>query len=213
MRHSMVLVQLCPTMGRMAQINQLPTPPAPYTPAERQYSQLDKEALAILIGVTKFHQYLLDRHFLILSNHKPLQHLLEEYQAIPATASSKIQRWALTLSAYNYSISHRPGKDHVNADVLSHLPLPVAPANVPESGDTSLLFEVLQVDPLSPQLIKRWTDYDPVLSKVRNFVWHGWSSDVEGEEFQPYVHRQAELCVEIGCVLWGKSTRHSSTCL
>ena len=67
-----------------------------------------------------------------------------------------------------YSISHRPGKNYPNADVLSRLPLPVAPANVPEPGDTNLLFEILQVDPLSPQLIKRWTDRDPVLSKVHD---------------------------------------------
>ncbi len=40
-------------------------------PAECKYSQLDKEALAIIFGVKRFHQYLLGRSFKI---HKPLQH-------------------------------------------------------------------------------------------------------------------------------------------
>lgn len=74
------------------------------TTAEKKYSQLDKEALAIIFGVTKFRQYLLGHHFFIFSDHKPLQYLFGNSKAIPPLASSRIQRWALTLSAYDYSI-------------------------------------------------------------------------------------------------------------
>ena len=41
------------------------------SPAEKGYSQLDKEALAIVFGVCKFHYYLYGR-FLLYSDHKPL---------------------------------------------------------------------------------------------------------------------------------------------
>ena len=44
-------------------------------PAEKKCSQLDKEALAIVFGVKKFHRYLFGRQFTICSDHKPLQHL------------------------------------------------------------------------------------------------------------------------------------------
>ena len=91
--------------------------------AERRYSQLDKEALAILFGVSKFHQYLYDRHFVIYSDHKPLMYILDEAKLIPAMASARVQRWALTLSAYTYSIKYRKGGDMCNADALSRLPL------------------------------------------------------------------------------------------
>ena len=40
--------------------------------AEKKYSQLEKEGLAIVFGVKKFHQYLFGRHFIISSDYKPL---------------------------------------------------------------------------------------------------------------------------------------------
>ena len=38
-------------------------------PAEKKYSQLEKEGLAIVFSVKKFHQYLAGRHFTIYSDH------------------------------------------------------------------------------------------------------------------------------------------------
>ena len=91
--------------------------------AERKYSQLEKEGLAVVFAVTKFHQYLHGRHFVIHSDHKPLQYLFKESRQVPVQASSRIQRWALTLGAYNYSINYQPGTVMSHADALSRLPL------------------------------------------------------------------------------------------
>ncbi len=41
--------------------------------AEKRYSQLEKEGLAIVFGVKRFHQFLYGRQFTIPSDHKPLQ--------------------------------------------------------------------------------------------------------------------------------------------
>ena len=100
-------------------------------PAEKNYSQLEKEALAIVYAVKKFHTYLYRRHFFIYSDHQPLSYLLNESKGVPAMAASQIQRWALTLSAYEYTIIYRPGKDQGHADALSRLPLPQTPTVVP----------------------------------------------------------------------------------
>ena len=51
--------------------------------AERKYSQLEKEGLAVVFAVTKFHQYLHGRHFVIHSDHKPLQYLFKESRQVP----------------------------------------------------------------------------------------------------------------------------------
>ena len=68
------------------------------TPAEKKYSQLEREGLAIIFGVKKFHNYLYGRKFIIESDHQPL---------------------------YQYSIRYKAGKKLGNADALSRLPRPV----------------------------------------------------------------------------------------
>ncbi len=170
------------------------------SPAERKYAQLDKEALAIVFGVKRFHHYLFGRTFTILSDHQPLKHLLGENRGIPAMASARIQRWALTLSAYNYRIVFKPGSLHANADLLSRLPLPVEPAEVPLPDETVLLLESIEASPVSAAQIKTLVDRDPVLSRVRDSVRQGWRLTDE-VEMLPYQRRKDELSVQDGCLL------------
>ncbi len=75
-------------------------------------------------------------------------------------ASARIQRWALTLSAYDYHMQYKPGKDHGNADML---PLPGAPTEVPLPAE---IMVSLQDSPIGAEPVKRWTDCDPTLAEV-----------------------------------------------
>ena len=111
--------------------------------AEKRYSQLEKKALAIIFAVRKFHDYIYGRRFILYSDYKPLQYLLSEMKQIPQLASSRIQRWAITLSAYNYSIKHKPGTQLAHADALSRLPLSDSPATVPVPHDVTLVLNHL----------------------------------------------------------------------
>ena len=168
--------------------------------AEKQYSQLEKEALAIVFGVKRFHQYLYGRPFTILSDHKPLQGLFRETSGIPAMASARIQRWALTLSAYDYRIKFKAGLENANADLLSRLPLPETPARVPDPGETVLLMDILETSVVTAAQIKAWTAKDPVLSQVRDMILQG-KAPSDTEELQPYKSRLTELSIHDGCIL------------
>jgi len=44
-------------------------------PAEVKYAQLDKEGLAIIFGLKKFHHYLNGKHFIVYTDHKLLTHI------------------------------------------------------------------------------------------------------------------------------------------
>ena len=78
--------------------------------------------------------------------------------------SARIQGWALTLSAYNYEIKYKPGKDICNANVLSRLPLPEFPATVPLPGENIFLMDTLESTPVNATRIKNWTNNDVVLA-------------------------------------------------
>ena len=171
-------------------------------PAEKNYAQLDKEALAIIFGVKKFNHYLLGRPFTILSDHKPLQHLFSEKKAIPVLASARIKRWALILSAYDYRVQYKPGVQHGNADGLSRLPLPESVNEIPTPGETILMLENLQTPPVNIKHVRQWTDRNPILSKVRRLVQQGWET-TDDQQLQPFQVRKEELSVQDFCVLWG----------
>ena len=92
------------------------------TSAERNYSQVEREALAIIFGVKRFRQYLWGRHFTLETNHKPLVSIRGPNNGIPTMTAARLQRWALILSGYSYDIAYRPGSDLSHADDLSRLP-------------------------------------------------------------------------------------------
>ena len=175
------------------------------TKAEGNYSHLDKEGLAIMYGVGKFHQYLYGRSFEIKTDHKPLTHIFKESRAIPTMASGRIQRWALILGGYDYTITYKEGKNMANADALSRLPLRTPSIEVPRPPELVHLVEYLDSTPLSSRQIKRWTDQDPTLSQVRQWVQEGWPErhNKSQQDLSPYLSRRNELSTEEGCVLWG----------
>ena len=81
---------------------------------ERNYCVTRKELLAVVHFVRHFRPYLYGRKFVIRTDHSSLQWLLNFKEPDGQRA-----RWLETLSEYEYSIQHRPGKSHGNADGLS----------------------------------------------------------------------------------------------
>ena len=142
--------------------------------AEKKYSQLDKEGLAIIFAVKRFHQFLYGRPFLIKSDHKPLQYIFGHTHPVPPLASARLQRWALILGAYDYKIVYRPGGEIGNADGLSRLPLPNYPTDIPVPGETILLMRSLELSEITAERISQWTSRNPLLSRIRRFLHLGW---------------------------------------
>ena len=172
------------------------------SPAERNYSQLEKEGLACVFGIKRFHSYLFGRHFYLCTDHKPLLTLFSATRAVNPQASARIQRWALTLSMYEYTLQFKRTEDHANADALSRLPLPEHPDSVPLPVETIFLMECLNSSPITAAQIRAWTKRDPLLARVVKFIKEGWPEGC-ADDLKPFSSRRLELSVEDDCILWG----------
>ncbi|BHF74255.1 hypothetical protein SprV_0401734000 [Sparganum proliferum] len=91
------------------------------TPAEKNYGQIDKEALALVFAVKKFHKLLYGRHFTLLTDHKPLLSIFGSKKDIPVYSASRLQRWATILLGYDFDIRYCRTTDFGQADTLSRL--------------------------------------------------------------------------------------------
>jgi transposase InsO family protein len=86
--------------------------------AELNYSTIEKEAMAIIWAIEYFDHYLYGRKFRILTDHKPLQYIMNKTGEL---RNKKIARWFTKLAEYDKEIAYRPGKQNGNADALSRM--------------------------------------------------------------------------------------------
>lgn len=84
--------------------------------AEQNYSTTEKELLSVIYGVTYFRCYLYGQKFKIITDHAALKWLLGLKDP-----SSRLTRWSIKLSEFDYEIIHKPGVKHGNADALSRI--------------------------------------------------------------------------------------------
>ena len=83
-------------------------------PREERYATVEKECLAIKLGIQAFRVYLLGRPFVVQTDHRSLEwlHRLKE-------TNGRLTRWSLSLQPYKFTVLHRAGKENANADGLS----------------------------------------------------------------------------------------------
>ena len=171
--------------------------------SERNYAQIDKEALGIVWSVRKFYNYLFARKFTLVTDHQPLTSIFSPSRAIPATTAARLQRYALFLSGFNYDIEYKSTKRHTNADGLSRMP--VQSCNDSDNLDAEEIFHISHFEtlPVTSDAIARETRRDRVLSRVYEQVKNGWKEGNHDELLKPFYNRKSEITLHQGCLLWG----------
>ncbi|XP_055632916.1 uncharacterized protein K02A2.6-like [Toxorhynchites rutilus septentrionalis] len=81
------------------------------TVAEQNYSQIEKEALALVFACTKFHRLLWGRRFTLQTDHQSLLRIFGSKKGIPVHTANRLQRWALTLLGYDFNIEYVSTQD------------------------------------------------------------------------------------------------------
>lgn len=171
------------------------------SPAEKNYSQVHREALAVVYSVKKFHKYIYGKKFVIRSDCQALREIFNS-KNMPAVAAARLQRWSVFLSMYQYTIEYKSAAKMRNADGLLRLPL---------KHDTEVdggCINVLVIDsehklPISMEKIRKIIQTDSTLKKISEYTLNGWPEKVEAS-IKHYFMKRNCIASENGCLFYGE---------
>ena len=172
------------------------------TPTETRYATIEKEMLAIVYSLEKWHQFTYGRPVVVHSDHKPLFSISKK----PLDrAPKRLQSMLIRALAYDADIQYLEGKKMFIADTLSRAYLKN------NENDNEAEFEtvnaVMHLAMSEEQIakIRTATSKDQVISTLKATIQHGWPDKkdvptVVGE----YYNFRDELAVSDGLVFRGE---------
>lgn len=186
------------------------------TPAQKNYSQIEKEALGLIFAVQKFHRYIYGRHFSLLTDHRPLLAIFGGSKSgVPVYTASRLMRWATILLGYDFTIEYRRTTELGQADALSRLINSHVQRTEPEDAvigsiDTDILGQFrnnVAVLPNSLTDIREATKKDKTLELAIHRTKTGWPEKVDkNDPTWNYFNRRDSLSVLEDCLLTGERT-------
>lgn len=122
-----------------------------------------RKHLQLYLELKKFHNNVYGNKSKIITDHAALKEIFGPNKNTSAVACSRLQRWAVILSMYNYDIEFRKGSNNGNADALSRLPL-----QYPTEIEEDLINFVSSTDELKINFekVKEESKLDLVLNQV-----------------------------------------------
>ncbi|XP_011858133.1 PREDICTED: uncharacterized protein K02A2.6-like [Vollenhovia emeryi] len=186
------------------------------TDAQRNYSQLEKEALALVTAVERFRKFIWGRKFILQTDHKPLVALLqtENTKGLKATTAARLKRWALRLLGYDFDIEYIRTQDFGQADALSRLIDDFRRDNAEELQVASIQAveaDILEVKNLSIDFfgkglrnkLKDATKEDPLLRLVFQAIQKDWKIKESSESLEHFRRRSEDLSIIDDTLLFG----------
>lgn len=170
------------------------------TKTEQHYSQIEKELLAIVYAVEKFHYFVYGHMVTVQSDHKPLESILKKpFDKI----SARLQRLCLRLLKYNIDVQYTPGTQMFVADALSR-------AYIKDVPEADLVQEfcvhaqtTVVASPKKKALLVQETLNDPILGQLLQYVRNGWPTAKSkiGPELSRFWNLQHDI-TELGNLLF-----------
>ena len=99
-------------------------------PREQNYSVVEQECLAVVLGIKAFETYLLGKPFVIQTDHRALQ-WLQQFK----DKNARLTRWSLALQQYTFTITHCKGRE--NAKRRRPVTNPTRPVIRKEGGNVT----------------------------------------------------------------------------
>ena len=147
------------------------------TGSERNYQNLERECLAMIWGMEKFHYFLYGKDFTLEMDQKPLVLIYRKHMV---EISPRIQRLIVRSFPYQpLDVQYKKGMEIPLADALSR----VTSTPVEEDGiqlpilAVNLITSNLPVSSTEIDLIHGETSKDPTLTLLRHYIHMGWPND------------------------------------
>lgn len=164
------------------------------TATERRYAQTEKEALALVWAVERFHFYIFGKEFELVTDHKPLEVIFGPR----AKPCARIERWVLRIQSYKYKVIYKPGKSNI-ADPLSRLV--EWQDNQNKDSDVYVKWIISHAEPKAIKIeqIESESAEDKVIQSVKTALdENSW-----GDEIGAYKTIETELCFSNNILLRG----------
>lgn len=165
------------------------------TETERRYAQIEKEMLAAVYGLEKFHHYTYAREVEVITDHKPLEAIAKKALS---KAPRRLQNMLLRAKNYNYVIIYKPGTQITTADALSR-----APVDKPPKEEVVHSITAYPIKDKLMRSIKAANSQDPTLTALGKMIVQGWPENKRDvpEVLMPYHSCRDELTVSDGVIM------------
>ena len=173
---------------------------------EKDYDQLEREAVAMHFGCTRFKIFLQGISFTHFIDPEPLKGMMEKSKK---EAPARIEKVRLKLQGYNSTIKIVKGK-HNPADYLSRHPLPYRLCSKAERASyrdiQNHLFVVAQMLPeaITVPRVREEIKNDTAISEVMGLLRAGVRSCPPDKGLAPFKPIWSELSVGLGILLRGE---------
>ena len=168
------------------------------TDAETRYATIEKEMLAVVFALEKWHQFTYGRLVKVYTDHKPLVNITK--------APRRLQGMLLRSLNYNIEVEYVPGSQQYLADMMSRSFLPL---NDHESQVEFETVNALKFVPMTEHRIKdirKETEKDEVLTLLKETIQHAFPEHKTNlsPQLTPYFHIRDELSVYNGIIFKGE---------
>ena len=170
------------------------------TETEKRLPQIQKEALAIVDAIRRFHKYLYGFKFTLITDHQPLRSIFGESKGLPKHTINRLQHYAIFLQSYDYEIQYKKGTAIQDADCLSRLPISEEKVDyeVPELEIKGLEVEFKLIN---LEDVAKFTEIDEDLKVIKGYIENGFPVRMS-ENLKPYQLKRCELQIVNDCIFW-----------
>lgn len=164
---------------------------------QQRYSQVDREAFAIIFGVQKFYQYVYGRKFTLITDNKAISQIFSPNKGLPVLSATRMQHYAVYLESFDYEIRFRNSKENCNADALSRLPTSKSTKTIAEIDQVET--EIIENLPVTVKGLSAEIKRDKEVKHLIECLKYGRKCENEYR----FGIEQDEFALQQGCLLRG----------